>query len=421
MSSPLSTPYRILFDNVKKASRRIANLDPLLVGQVLEELAKSLVAESPRILAANRLDLDLMNSSDPKYDRLRLTKARIESMASDLLKIASLPSPLARQFSESVLDNGLRLSKITIPIGVIGFIYEARPNVTIDVFALCLKSGNGCILKGASDAAHSNQLLFFLILKALSQFDIDTGFVQLLPTERSATSELLNASQFVDVIIPRGGRELIDFVKVNSRVPVIETGAGVVHLYFDKDGDTQKGSDLILNSKTRKVSACNSLDSLLIHKSRLTDLPALVNELIPFNVLLYCAPEAAATLRLFYPEHLLLDLEETSNATEYLTYGMTINLVEDVEQAVEHINYFTARNSEAIVTENQTTARYFQTQVDAAVVYVNAATGFTDGAQFGLGAEVGISTQKLHASGPMGLQELTSYKWLVNGEGQIRT
>jgi glutamate-5-semialdehyde dehydrogenase len=420
MSSLLSKPYSTLFAQVKKASRQVAQLDPALVSKVLQDLAATLMDESPRILAANQLDLAEMDTSNPKYDRLRLTDARIAGIAEDLFKVAHLPSPIARRLSETVLDNGLKLSKVTVPLGVIGFIYEARPNVTIDVFALCLKSGNGCVLKGASDALHSNQSLFYVILKTLTKFNIDTDFIQLLPTDRSATAELLNASGFVDAIIPRGGRELIDFVKLNSRVPVIETGAGVVHLYFDSDGDIQKGTDLILNSKTRKVSACNSLDSLLIHSTRLPELPQLIQSLIPFDVKLYCTSPVKAALSDSYPEHLLLELEDTSNATEYLSYALTINAVNDPKEAVEHINRYTAHNSEAIVTENQATARYFQTQVDAAVVYVNASTGFTDGAQFGLGAEVGISTQKLHASGPMGLEALTGYKWLVNGDGQIR-
>jgi len=406
---------------VKNASRKLAGLDPELVSQVLLNLADSLLEESKPIVAANQLDLEKMDKGNPKYDRLGLNVHRIASIAEDLRKVALLPSPLGRALSESTLENGLRLSKVSIPLGVIGFIYEARPNVTIDVFALCFKSGNGCILKGAGDAWHSNLSLFYLIKKTLKKFNIDAGFVQLLHPSRAATAELLNASGFVDVIIPRGGRELIDFVKLNSSVPVIETGAGVVHLYFDKDGDTLKGADVIFNSKTRKVSACNSLDSLLVHRDRLQDLPVLLNKLAAHQVIIHCHPQIMVGLKDAYPKKLLQVWTESSNATEYLSYALTINVVENLEQAIAHINEYTAHNSEAIVTENRETARYFQMRVDASVVYVNAATGFTDGAAFGLGAEVGISTQKLHASGPMGLAELTGYKWLVDGEGQVRS
>ena len=394
------------FARVKNGARKIGRLAPAVIDHVLEELVRSIVKHSSLILSANKTDLKAMDAGDPKYDRLLLTEARIKNMAEDVRNVSRLASPTGEILLQKSLANGLELSKVTIPLGVIGFIYEARPNVTIDVFALCLKSGNGCILKGGSDAYSSNLALLKIIADTLEASGIDPSCVLLLPPGRSETLSLLNATDYVDAIIPRGGRELIDFVKLNARVPVILTGAGVVHLYFDKDGDLELGRDVIHNAKTRKVSACNSLDTLLVHRKRLNELPELLEKLIPEQVRIYAPEMVLKMIEGHYPGELLFEIAPNGYETEHLSYALSIGTVDSPEQAVDHINMFSARNSEAIITGDPETARFFQQNVDAAVVYVNASTAFTDGAQFGLGAEIGISTQKLHASGPMGLQEM---------------
>lgn len=407
-------------DAVKLASRKLALLDSKKINEVLISVADAAIDKTDVILKANQLDLQLMDSSNPKYDRLKLTAERIMDIASDIRNVASLPSPLGNIIYEDVRPNGLKLKKVSVPFGVIGVIYEARPNVSFDVFSLCLKSGSACVLKGGSDAYHSNMAIADVIKGVLSKFDLDTNIVCLLPTDRETTSELLHANGYVDLIIPRGSSNLINFVRSESTVPVIETGAGICHTYFDLAGDLDKGARIINNAKTRRVSVCNALDCLLVHADRLSDLPQLCSPLSSNNVLIYADKPSYQALSGFYPADLLLHATPESYGTEFLDYKMAIKTVNSVDEAIGHIFKYSSKHSECIVTEDKKAAQYFQRAVDAACVYVNAPTSFTDGAQFGLGAEIGISTQKLHARGPMGLKEITTYKWIIEGNGQIR-
>lgn len=402
------------------ASRKLALLDSKKINEVLISVADAAIDNTDVILKANQLDLQLMDSSNPKYDRLKLTAERIMDIASDIRNVASLPSPLGNIIYEDVRPNGLKLKKVSVPFGVIGVIYEARPNVSFDVFSLCLKSGSTCVLKGGSDAYHSNMAIVDVIKGVLSKFDLDTNIVCLLPTDRETTSELLHANGYVDLIIPRGSSNLINFVRSESTVPVIETGAGICHTYFDLAGDLDKGARIINNAKTRRVSVCNALDCLLVHADRLSDLPQLCSPLSSNNVLIYADKPSYQALSGFYPADLLLHATPESYGTEFLDYKMAIKTVNSVDEAIGHIFKYSSKHSECIVTEDKKAAQYFQRAVDAACVYVNAPTSFTDGAQFGLGAEIGISTQKLHARGPMGLKEITTYKWIIEGNGQIR-
>ncbi len=405
---------------VKLASRKLALLDSKKINEVLISVADAAIDKTDVILKANQLDLQLMDSSNPKYDRLKLTAERIMDIASDIRNVASLPSPLGNIIYEDVRPNGLKLTKVSVPFGVIGVIYEARPNVSFDVFSLCLKSGSACVLKGGSDAYHSNMAIADVIKGVLSKFGLDTNIVCLLPTDRETTSELLHANGYVDLIIPRGSSNLINFVRSESTVPVIETGAGICHTYFDLAGDIDKGARIINNAKTRRVSVCNALDCLLVHADRLSDLPQLCSPLSSNNVLIYADKPSYQALSGFYPADLLLHATPESYGTEFLDYKMAIKTVNSVDEAIGHIFKYSSKHSECIVTEDKKAAQYFQRAVDAACVYVNAPTSFTDGAQFGLGAEIGISTQKLHARGPMGLKEITTYKWIIEGNGQIR-
>ena len=405
---------------VKLASRKLALLDSKKINEVLISVADAAIDKTDVILKANQLDLQLMDSSNPKYDRLKLTAERIMDIASDIRNVASLPSPLGNIIYEDVRPNGLKLKKVSVPFGVIGVIYEARPNVSFDVFSLCLKSGSACMLKGGSDAYHSNMAIVDVIKGVLSKFGLDTNIVCLLPTDRETTSELLHANGYVDLIIPRGSSNLINFVRSESTVPVIETGAGICHTYYDLAGDIDKGARIINNAKTRRVSVCNALDCLLVHADRLSDLPQLCSPLSSNNVLIYADKPSYQALSGFYPADLLLHATPESYGTEFLDYKMAIKTVNSVDEAIGHIFKYSSKHSECIVTEDKKAAQYFQRAVDAACVYVNAPTSFTDGAQFGLGAEIGISTQKLHARGPMGLKEITTYKWIVEGNGQIR-
>lgn len=408
------------FQAVKLASRKLALMDEKLINEVLNAVADAATRDKDIILAANSADLQLMNPSDPKFDRLKLTVSRIEDIASDMRNVASLPSPLGKILYEDVRPNGLKLRKISVPFGVIGVIYEARPNVSFDVFSLCMKSGSACILKGGSDAHNSNKVIVETIHGVLDKFGIDRNIVQLLPADREATTELLHANDYVDLIIPRGSSGLINYVRKESTVPVIETGAGICHTYFDLAGDTVMGAKIINNAKTRRVSVCNALDCLLIHADRLSDLPELCEPLADSKVIIYADKPAFQSLRGAYPEELLKPATLESFGTEFLDYKMAVKTVNSVDEAVNHIFKYSSKHSECIVTEDKKAAEYFRRAVDAACVYVNAPTSFTDGAQFGLGAEIGISTQKLHARGPMGLKEITTYKWLIDGEGQIR-
>ena len=408
-----------LFEATRKASLAIPELDDAARNGLLLKLADRLVAQAGPLLEANATDLAAMSRDNPLYDRLMLTEERLEGIASDMRKVAALPCPLDRTLADRTLPNGLRLRKVAVPFGVIGVIYEARPNVTFDVFSLCFKSGNACLLKGGRDADHSNRAAVALIRKVLAESGLPEDAVNLLPATHEATKELLEANGLVDLVIPRGGRRLIDFVRENAKVPCIETGAGVVNTYFDADGDLAKGIRIVTNAKTRRVSVCNALDCLVIHSSRLSDLPALVAEMAS-RVTLYADPRAYDVLKNHYPADKLFPAGPDAFGTEYMDYKMAVKTVDSLSEALDHIRRYGSGHSEAIVTEDPAAARSFQRAVDAACVYVNAPTSFTDGAQFGLGAEIGISTQKLGARGPMALREITTYKWLIEGDGQTR-
>lgn len=407
-------------NQVLKASRKLNLVSVETINQVLEDVASAAITNVPFILQENKKDLDRMDPQDPKYDRLMLTEERIKGIAADIRNVASLPSPLGKLLSETTRPNGLRIQKITVPFGVIGIIYEARPNVTFDVFALCLKSGNACVLKGGSDAHDSNIAIVKVIRDVLNHHGLDENILSLLPADREATAELLHAHGLVDLIIPRGSQSLIDFVRQNSSIPVIETGAGICHTYFDESGDTNKGKAIVNNAKTRRPSVCNALDCLIIHKNRLNDLPDLTDLLPQSNVVIYADQPAFEALQGKYPAELLQPANEESYGTEFLSYKMSVKTVSDFDEALDHIACYSSKHSEAIVAENTDVQEIFKKSVDAAAVYCNVSTAFTDGAQFGLGAEIGISTQKLHARGPMALEELTSYKWIIEGDGQIR-
>ena len=408
------------FENVKAASRKLNLLSDLQRNEILKAVADAIIAKKDTILEANALDLAKMDKQNPLYDRLQLTEKRLDDIASDMRNVASLPSPLGHITKEKTLPNGLRLHRVSVPFGVIGMIYEARPNVTYDVFSLCFKSGNACVLKGGSDADLSNQAAVTLIHEVLTSYGVNPDVVTLLPATHEATGELLNAVGYVDLCIPRGGRRLIDFVRDTARIPVIETGAGVVNTYFDKDGDLEMGKKIICNAKTRRVSVCNALDCLIVHESRLSDLYELVEPLYEHKVTIYADGSAYQLLDGKYPEVLLKPATAESFGTEFMDYKMAIRTVASLEEAIEHIDQYGSGHSEAIITQNEETARRFQQAVDAACVYWNAPTSFTDGAQFGLGAEIGISTQKLGPRGPMALEEITTYKWIIEGEGQVR-
>lgn len=390
------------------------------INQVLVALAGKAEKHSDTIVQENRKDLERMPETDPKYDRLKLTEQRIKDIANDLRNVSKLPSPLGIRLESRNLNSGLSLEKVTVPLGVVGIIYEARPNVTFDVFSLCIKSGNAVLLKGGSDAESSNRYIVTLIKEVLEAHQVSPQIIELLPSDRAATQELLNAVGYVDMIIPRGSQNLIDYVRDNAKVPVIETGAGIVHTYFDASGDVKKGADIVFNSKTRRVSVCNALDCLIIHQNRLDALPDLTKKLASKHVLIYADEKSFNTLTGQYPGDLLKRAEEKHFGTEFLDYKMSIKTVSSLEQALDHIFNYGSKHSEAIVAEDESTIDTFLKNVDAAAVYANASTAFTDGAQFGLGAEIGISTQKLHARGPMGLREMTSYKWLIRGNGTVR-
>ena len=409
----------LLFDKTKKASLRLSSLSDKARNAVLLRLADAIVAEADTLLAANAEDLQNREPSDPLYDRLQLTKERLEGIAADMRKVVSLPDPLGRVLVDRVLPNGLQLRKVSVPFGVIGVIYESRPNVTFDVFSLCFKSGNACLLKGGRDAQQSNLAAVALIKRVLESMEVDTDVVNLLPATHEAAQALLSAEGYVDLVIPRGGKKLIQFVRDNARIPCIETGAGVVNTYFDAAGDLAKGIRIVTNAKTRRVSVCNALDCLIVHASRLADLPALVGEMAE-KVSLYADSRAYNALLGHYPAARLFPAGPDSFGTEYMDYKLAVKTVDSLQEALDHIRTYGSGHSEAIVTEDPAAATAFQQAVDAACVYVNAPTSFTDGAQFGLGAEIGISTQKLGARGPMGLEEITTTKWLITGSGQVR-
>ena len=407
--------------NAKKATTSLAVLTEERINAVLLDLADTIVTKSDVIIQANKYDLARMDESDPKYDRLLLNTERIEAIAGDIRNVTKLESPCGEILESRTTETGLNIQKRRVPIGVIGVIYEARPNVTLDVFSLCFKTQNVCILKGGSDAADSNLAIVKIIQDVLKKNSVDINIVQLLSAERSAALELMQASDYVDVLIPRGSKGLINFVRENSSVPVIETGAGIVHTYVDKYADLARAKAIVTNAKTRRVSVCNALDCMIIHKNRLNDLPQICEEMIGDNVIIFADKASYEALKGGYPEELLKEATAESFGTEFLSYKMSIKTVDCLDEALAHIREYSSKHSEAIVTEDRVTADAFAQMVDAAAVYINTSTAFTDGAQFGLGAEIGISTQKLHARGPMALKEITSYKWVVSSEGLTRS
>lgn len=409
--------YQSLFQQVKRSSRKLAGISAEKTESVLRDLATLAVERIPFLLEENQKDLARMDSANPMYDRLLLSEARIKGIAQEILQVNGLPSPLGIKLEEKTLENGLLLSKVTVPLGVIGIIYEARPNVTFDVFSLALKSGNGLVLKGGSDADFSNRAIIRLIHEVVEKNGLPNEAFQLLAADRAATKALLEAVDYVDVIIPRGSQGLIDFVRQNAKVPVIETGAGIVHTYVDESADLAKAKAILHNAKTRRPSVCNSLDCLILHESQLAQLQELVQPMLDSGVQVFADEQAFASLEKnelvqpALPEHF---------GTEFLSLKISVKTVQNLDEALDHIAAYSSRHSEAIVSENQDHLDRFLLEVDAAAVYANASTAFTDGNQFGLGAEIGISTQKLHARGPMALRELTSYKWVIRGAGQTR-
>lgn len=406
--------------NASAAKRSLNVIGTETIDLILERLFEETVNRMEFILSENSRDLELMDKSNPLYDRLMLTEERIWSISNDILKVSEMESPFGQILSEYDRPDGMKISRISVPFGVIGIIYEARPNVTFDVFSLCLKSGNVCILKGGSDAINSNMAITNVIKDVLKEFNVNPDVLTLLPPGREETTMLLKARQYVDLIIPRGSRALIDFVRENSEIPVIETGAGICHTYFDEYGDRDKGRRIIHNAKTRRVSVCNALDCLIIHESRLADLPYLTGLCGGSGVEILADTKSFEALKDHYPSDLLRNATEESFGTEFLSLRMSVKTVSGMEDALEHIEKYSSKHSEAIISEDSERIALFFKHVDASSVYSNASTAFTDGGEFGLGAEIGISTQKLHARGPMALRELTTYKWIIEGNGHVR-
>lgn len=382
---------------IKTASRQLAQKTAAEIDATLIAIAEAVEASAPEILRANQRDLERMDPTDPRYDRLSLTPERISGIAQDCRNVASLPSPLGKILAHTVLPNGLDLTRISVPFGVIGVIYESRPNVTLDVAALCLKAGSACLLKGGSDAKETNQAIYDIIRRTTENHGLHPFTVTLLSATREATSQLLAARGLVDVLIPRGSANLINYVRENAKVPIIETGAGVVHCYIDKSADIDKATRIVHNAKCRRVSVCNALDCLLVHKDIEPQLP-----------------------HILAPMQDKVTIHHSHYGREWLSYDMSIKIVDSLDEAINHIHQYGSGHSESIVTEDEQAAARFLNEIDAACVYHNAPTSFTDGAQFGLGAEIGISTQKLHARGPMALEEITTYKWMIRGNGQER-
>ncbi|MCK9154848.1 MAG: glutamate-5-semialdehyde dehydrogenase [Paludibacteraceae bacterium] len=409
-----------IFKQVRQASVALSLIDDDKINKVLLALADETEAQMDYILAENAKDLAKMDEANPIYDRLKLTADRIKGIAGDMRNVTKLPSPLGRILADKVLPNGLKVKKISVPFGVIGIIYEARPNVSFDVFSLCFKSGNACILKGGTDAHCSNSAIVKIIHSVLDRFGINQNIVALLPAGREATGEMLNAVDYIDLIIPRGSSNLINFVRHNAKVPVIETGAGICHTYFDETGEKEKGADIIFNGKTRRVSVCNALDCVIINEKRLSDLPFLCERLATKNVIIYADLKAYTFLDGHYPVELLKKATDDSFGTEFLDYKLSIKTVANIDEALAHIAKYSSKHSEAIISKDEANIAKFDKMVDAACIYTNTATVWTDGAQFGLGAEIGISTQKMHARGPMALEEITTYKWIIKGDGQTR-
>ena len=413
--------FQKTFEAVKQASKSLILITDDERNEMIKDVADSILAHKDTILRTNAQDLDKAGKDYAFYDRLLLTPKRIDDIAADMRHVATLPTPLGRVLKEKTLDNGLHLRRVSVPFGVIGMIFEARPNVTFDVFSLCFKSGNAIVLKGGKEADGTNRVEVEIIHEVLERHGVDPHVVELLPATHEATGAMLTAVGYIDLCIPRGSKRLISFVRDTAKVPVIETGAGVVHCYFDQSGDIDKGKRIVDNAKTRRCTVCNALDTLLVDSGRLADLPMLVEPLARKGVKLHVDRRAFDALDGKYPKALLTRVDNPDVwYTEWLSMQMGVCTVDGLDEALRHIATYGSGHSESIVTEDKENAKRFEQLVDAACVYVNAPTSFTDGAQFGLGAEIGISTQKLGARGPMALEEITTYKWLVEGNGQIR-
>lgn len=405
--------------NAKEAEKTLMVASSEKKNQALKKIAEGLIENTDKIIEANKVDLEngeKNGMAKSMLDRLKLDKERIEGMAKGVLDVATLPEPVGRILSATERPNGLRIEKVSTPIGVIAVIFEARPNVTSDAAALCLKSGNTVILRGGKEAINSNKTIAKVMRQAVKEAGMPEDVIQLVEdTSRESANELMKMNEYVDVLIPRGGAGLIQAVVKNATVPVIETGVGNCHIYIDKNADLKKAVDIVFNAKTSRPSVCNAAESLLIHKDIAKEaLVAIKNKLDEKDVTLVGDSKA---------REIILDMEKATDAdwaTEYLDYKMSVKIVDSVEEAIDHIYKYSTGHSECIVTENAGTAEKFMNQVDSAAVYLNASTRFTDGGEFGFGAEIGISTQKLHARGPIGLPELQSFKYKIYGDGQIR-
>lgn len=409
-----------LLERTHIGSAEVRRLNDVQKKGILNRLAEILVENLVQIIAENQKDLLRMDLADPKYDRLKLTESRIQDLAKSMREIANLTDPSGQVFMESELANGLKIKKIAVPMGVVGVIYEARPNVTIDVTALCLRSGNAVVLRGGSDAFDTNSFLVNLIHEVLREFGVNTNCVTLLPPDRELVKELLTATRYVDLIIPRGSESLIQFVRKHSLVPTIETGAGVCHTYVEASADLQKAANIVVNAKVSRPSVCNSLDTVVVDEAIAEAfLPMLQDEFLKWNVEVF-ADEISHKIfsEVKYPH--LQKATQDDFGREFLAYKCSIIVVSGINQAIKHINKYSSRHSEAIISQNQEFCDRFTQEIDAAAVYTNASTRFTDGGLFGLGAEIGISTQKLHARGPFALEKLVTEKWVVTGDGQVR-
>jgi glutamate-5-semialdehyde dehydrogenase len=401
-----------------KAAIDLRNCTDKQIKAALQSIADGLLQNTGTILKANAKDLAKQDPDNPKNDRLLLNEQRIKNIAKSIRNISKLPNPAGIKLQERILPNGLQLQKFSVPMGVVGAVYESRPNVTFDIASLCLRSQNGCLLKGSSDADETNKASIKIIKNALLKNDINPNCVTLLPSEREAVKELFTATRYVDVIIPRGSDGLIKYVRENSRVPVIETGAGVCHIYVEKDADIKKAVDIVVNAKVSRPSVCNSVDAILVDEKIA---PAFLEKLKPemgkYHVEIFADKKAYHLLK-GYPNLVPATAEDFGR--EFLSLKCAIKIVKDTDEALQHIQKYSTKHSEAIVSENKKQCARFLKEVDAAAVYSNASTRFTDGEEFGLGAEIGISTQKLHARGPFALEKLVTEKWVITGNGQIR-
>ncbi len=402
------------------ASSEVRRLTDTQKQTILNRLSVVLLENIPQILTENQKDLLRMHQSDPKYDRLLLSEKRIHDLAQSLRDVALLPDPSGQVVLEKNLDNGLIIKKMLVPMGVVGVIYESRPNVTIDVTSLCLRSGNAVVLRGGSDAFDTNSFLIKLIHGVLQENNLSTACVTLLPTDRVFVKELLTATRYVDIIIPRGSESLIQFVRQNSLVPTIETGAGVCHTYVQTEANLLKARDIVVNAKVSRPSVCNALDTVLVDKAIAEDfLPMLCEDFKKYNVAVFADEKSFETLHENGFENLQI-AQESDFGREFLDFKCSVKVVSGIDEALNHIRKYSSRHSEAIISENSVLCDLFVAEVDAAAVYTNASTRFTDGGAFGLGAEIGISTQKLHARGPFALEKLVTEKWIVQGDGQVR-